>query len=188
VSVNARTSIGLLAAALALAGCAQRGAAPADDRLTSPPPVKLIVPQHTGARAGNEPIHVAYVTIDGRRYDLKRTTTLDLPAGKHDVTAGYERCFHAPTQLVAPGANRAVEGVVGRVTFDAEPGETYVLGCTAGGGGAMIGNAHWVERKLADGKRVRVADSKMGSDFPAELLGAEPPEPGKSPGAPVSPR
>jgi hypothetical protein len=69
---------------------------------------------------------------------------------------------------------------MGSVAFDAEPGGRYLLGCTAGGGGAMVANAHWVDQQLPDGKRLRIADSKAGSDFPQELLGTEFPTPTKS--------
>jgi hypothetical protein len=175
-------------ASLSLAGCARR-AAEADGQAPVPEMARLVVPQHTGARAGNEPVHVDFVEVDGVRHDLTHGDhPIQLPPGRHEVAVAYERCFHAPTQLVAPGGSRAVPTVAGRIVFEAEPGGRYVLGCTAGGGGAMITNAHWVERQLPGGKRQRVADGKAGSDFPVELLGTEPPEPMKAPGTPIAPR
>jgi hypothetical protein len=180
----------LLVVSVALCGCSKRASTPDDGQAAiAVKRASLVVPQHTGARAGNEPVHVAFVDIDGQRYDLKRgDRTIDVLPGRHEVTASYERCFHAPTQLVRPGQNRAFDAVAGWVAFDAEPGARYVLGCTAGGGGAMIANAHWIDQQLPGGKRLRVADTKAGPDFPAELLGIDPPAPGRSSGTSVAPK
>jgi hypothetical protein len=127
--------------------------------------------------------------VSGKRYELNSgNRTIALPPGRHEITVTYERCFHGPTQLLQPGASRSVGSVVGLVAFDAVAGGSYLLGCTAGGGGAMVSNAHWVDQWMPDGRLRRVADAKMGTDFPQELLGAEPPEPTKAPDVPIAPR
>ena len=173
-----------------IAGCAKGPQPEGTDAAASRPQAAVLsVPQHSGARAGNVPVHVGHVEVDGQRYDLKNgDRTIDLPPVRHEVSVSYDRCFHGPTQLMPEGASRAMPTVSGLVAFDAEPGGRYVLGCTAGGVGAMIANAHWVDQQLPNGKRRRVADAKAGSDFPTELLGAEPPLPMRSPGTPIAPR
>ncbi len=177
----------LLALTALTGGCRSGTGEPSGSRPA--PTARLHVPHHTGARAGNVPAHVVRVDVDGQRsHAATGNLTIDLPPGPHEVVVSYERCFHGPSQLPAARDNRGLDFLRGQVRFDAEPGANYVLGCHPGGGGAMLANAHWVDQKLAGGRRRRVADTSAGGDFPQELLGPNPPEPMRSPPPPLLPR
>ena len=147
----------------ALGGCKSdaRDGAGANSGSRNDRPARLRVPQHTGARAGHIPAHVAFVEIDGKRHAMgAQSRTFTLGQGQRSVVLHYERCLHAPSPLAGrAGASRDLELLRAEVTFAVEPGAAYVVGCTPGGAGPAPVNLHWVDRKMPDGSWQRVAES-----------------------------